>query len=64
MADINKDIYISGRSVGDINVQVVLEAIGGGGHMNIAATKLQDIDLEEAKEILREAMQKYLRIGE
>lgn len=64
LADINKDIYISGRSVGDINVQVVLEAIGGGGHMNIAATKLQDIDLEEAKEILREAMQKYLRIGE
>lgn len=64
LADINKEIYISGRSVGEINVQVVLESIGGGGHMNIAATKLQDIDLEEAKKILREAMQKYLRIGE
>lgn len=39
LGEVNNDIYISGRSVGDINVQVVLEALGGGGHMNIAGVK-------------------------
>lgn len=64
LAMIDNDIYISGRSVGDINVQVVLEALGGGGHMNIAATKLQGISLEQAKCMLEESIKKYLKIGE
>lgn len=64
LANINNDIYISGRSVGDINVQVVLEALGGGGHMNIAATNLHDISIQEAKHMLEDAIKKYLKIGE
>ena len=31
---------ISGRSIGDVNVQVILENLGGGGHMNMAGAKL------------------------
>ena len=64
LSKIGDDVYISGRSVGDINVQVVLEAIGGGGHMNIAATKLSNVTIEEAKDMLKEAIEKYLKIGE
>ena len=64
LSKIGDEIYISGRSVGDINVQVVLEALGGGGHMNIAATKLSNVTIDEAKDMLKESIEKYLRIGE
>ena len=64
LANINGDIYISGRSVGDINVQVVLEALGGGGHMNIAGAKLSGITIDEVIEKLKESMTKHLRVGE
>lgn len=64
IGQINNDIYISGRSLGDINVQVVLEALGGGGHMNIAGAKMSNMKMEEVICQLKEAMKKYLRIGE
>lgn len=61
---INDDIIISARSVGDINVQIILEDIGGGGHMNIAGAQLKNKTVEEAIEILKESIDKYLRVGE
>ncbi|AYE34307.1 DHH family phosphoesterase [Clostridium septicum] len=61
---INDNVIISGRSIGDINVQVILEAIGGGGHMNMAGAKLTNISVERAKEILKESIKKNLREGE
>ena len=61
---IDNAVYISGRSVGDINVQVVLEALGGGGHMNIAGTKLTEVSLEEAVVELQDKIEKYLKVGE
>jgi c-di-AMP phosphodiesterase-like protein len=64
LGEINNDIYISGRSVGDINVQVVLEALGGGGHMNIAGGKISNKTIEEVICELKEVMKNYLRIGE
>lgn len=64
LANIKGDVYISGRSVGDINVQVVLEVLGGGGHMNIAGAKLHDTKIEEAVNLLEDAMSKYLRVGD
>ena len=64
LGEIDGDIYISGRSVGDINVQTVLESLGGGGHMNIAGTKLSGISLEEALLKLKEKIDKYLKVGE
>lgn len=43
------NICISGRSIGDINVQVILEKLGGGGHITLAGAQLEDMTLEEAK---------------
>lgn len=45
-------IVISARSTGDINVQVLMENLGGGGHLTVAATQLKGINLTEAKEQL------------
>ncbi len=61
---IDNEIYISGRSLGDINVQLILEMLGGGGHMTMAGAKLEKINLKEAVEKLELAIDKYLREGE
>jgi len=44
-----ENICISGRSIGDINVQIILEKMGGGGHMTLAGAQLTDISIEDAK---------------
>lgn len=57
-------ILISGRSLGEVNVQLVLEKLGGGGHLTIAGAQLEGISMEEAKSRLEEAIYEYLREGE
>ncbi|MDW5300255.1 MAG: DHH family phosphoesterase [Sedimentibacter sp.] len=52
-------INISGRSLGDENVQVILEYLGGGGHLNMAGAQVQTQDMEEAKARLCEAITHY-----
>lgn len=57
-------IGISARSMGDINVQVIMEKLGGGGHLSNAATQLKDITIDEAKEKLEKAIEDYLEENE
>ncbi|SDL14581.1 DHH family phosphoesterase [Natronincola ferrireducens] len=57
-------IVISGRSMGDINVQVILEKLGGGGHLTVAGAQLEGVTMEEAKEKLQNAIEEYFNEGE
>ena len=52
-------ICISGRSIGDINVQVILEKLGGGGHITLAGAQLDGKTIEEAKQELLEKIEEY-----
>ncbi len=52
-------IYISARSMGIINVQLIMEKMGGGGHQTMAATQLKDVEMEKAKQILFESIDDY-----
>jgi c-di-AMP phosphodiesterase-like protein len=61
---IGDEVFISGRSLGKINVQLILETLGGGGHMTMAGTKFTSLKLEEVVVKLNEAIDKYLREGE
>ncbi len=45
-------INISARSLGSVNVQVIMEALGGGGHQTMAGAQLPDVTMEEAREKL------------
>lgn len=54
-------IGISARSLGTINVQLIMERIGGGGHLTNAATQLDNVSLDEAEEILKTAIDDYFR---
>lgn len=64
IAKIEEGTYISGRSLGEINVQVILEYLGGGGHLTMAAARIKDSNQDEAEELLNDAIEKYLRKGE
>lgn len=54
------EIQISARSLGEINVQVIMEKLGGGGHIETAATQIKDISIEEALEKVQEQIMTYL----
>lgn len=64
LVKVENDIYISGRSLGDINVQLILESLGGGGHMTMAGAKLKDMTIEEALKELQNSIDKYLSEGD
>ena len=61
LSKVKGDIYISGRSIGDINVQTILEDLGGGGHMNIAGAKVSDSTIDDVIVQLNKAIEKQLR---
>lgn len=56
-------VCISGRSIGDINVQLILEKLGGGGHIGVAGAQLEGVTLKEAKNILIEKIDEYFAEG-
>ena len=58
----NDSVNISARSYGDLNVQIIMEYLGGGGHRTMAAAQLTGVNMEEAKSKLCEAIDaKYPR---
>lgn len=52
-------ICISGRSIGDINVQMILEKLGGGGHITLAGAQLENTTIDEAKQELVSKIEEY-----
>ena len=52
-------ICISGRSIGDINVQVILEKLGGGGHITLAGAQVEGMTIEETKQELINRINEY-----
>lgn len=60
MGKMGDKIMISGRSIGDINVQIILEKLGGGGHITLAGAQLEGLTLEEAHDELVIRINEYL----
>jgi cyclic-di-AMP phosphodiesterase len=56
-------IGISARSLGEVNVQIIMESLQGGGHLTNAATQLTDISIEEAENQLKTAIDEYFEGG-
>ncbi len=55
----NDTINISARSLGEINVQIIMESLGGGGHQTMAACQLKGYDMANAKNALEGAIDKF-----
>ena len=60
----NGVIYISARSIDEVNVQVIMEKFGGGGHMTIAGAQLRDCSIEDAKALVKETVTKMAEEGD
>ena len=52
-------ICVSGRSIGDINVQLILEKLGGGGHITVAGAQIEGMTIEEVKQELIAQINEY-----
>jgi len=61
ICDMGNEIIISARSFGDINVQVITEKLGGGGHMTIAGAQITDKSLDEVTNELKQVLNEYLQ---
>ena len=57
-------IYVSARAIDEVNVQVIMERLGGGGHINTAGTQFQHTDMEEAIQALKEVIDTMIAEGD
>ena len=57
-------IYISSRSIDEINVQLIMERLGGGGHLNVAGAQLTNCTLLQAKHTIMETLDEMLKEGD
>lgn len=60
----NNKVHISGRSLGNISAQLILERLGGGGHLTSAGTQLSSMTIDEGEKLLIDTIDKYLKDGD
>jgi len=63
LTEYNQVIYLSARSIDEINVQIIMERMGGGGHMTIAGAQIKDMTVDEAKQLLKSTLDKMQEEG-
>ncbi|MGB4661583.1 MAG: DHH family phosphoesterase, partial [Mobilitalea sp.] len=64
LTEFNDKIYISARSIDEVNVQVIMEKLGGGGHLSVAGTQLENTTIEEAIKKIKETLTTMNNEGE
>lgn len=60
LTDFQGKIYVSARSIDEVNVQIIMERMGGGGHMNVAACQIEEAGLAEAIGMLKRTIDNML----
>ena len=61
---IDNTVYISARSIDDVNVQVIMEKFGGGGHGTVAGAQIEDKSIDEVKQDIRDILDDMRNDGE
>lgn len=64
LTEVSGKIYISARSIDEVNVQVMMEKLGGGGHKTVAGAQFKDVSMDEARSRVKAAVDEMLREGE
>lgn len=60
----NNKVYVSARSIDELNVQVVMEKLGGGGHSSVAGAQFEDITVEEVEEKVKGVIDSMINAGD
>ena len=63
LTEFHKRIYISARAIDEVNVQIIMERLGGGGHLNIAGAQLDGVTVEEARARLKDTITRMTEEG-
>ena len=63
LTEYKERIYISARAIDEVNVQIIMERLGGGGHLNIAGAQLDGVTLEEAKDKRKSTIRTMIEEG-
>ena len=61
LCKLNDTVSISARSFGEVNVQIIMEKLGGGGHQSVSAAQIEAVSTEEAIDMLKEAIDEYFK---
>ena len=64
LSDYQNKIYISARAFDEVNVQIIMEKLGGGGHINVAGAQIEGVSMEEGKRRLVETLDNMEKEGE
>ena len=64
LSEYDGTIYISARSIDEVNVQIIMERFGGGGHLNIAGAQVEGQSVEEVRSLLKETLTEMEEEGE
>lgn len=64
LTEYNGRIFISSRSIDEINVQIIMERLGGGGHLNVAGAQLTNCTIADAKRMIQETLDEMLKEGD
>ena len=64
LTEYNGKIYISSRSIDEINVQIIMEKLGGGGHLNVAGAQLTGVTIVQAKRMIQDTLDEMLKEGD
>ena len=64
LTEYQNTIYVSARSIDEVNVQIIMERIGGGGHMNIAGAQMQDITVGQGIDMVKSTLDTMIEEGE
>ena len=64
MTEYQNQIFVSARSIDEINVQIIMEKMGGGGHLNIAGCQLNGVSISEGIGILKATLDRMLDEGD
>ena len=60
----NDVIYISARSMDEVNVQTIMEKLGGGGHRSVAGAQIKEGSIEDAKNLVKKVLRELIERGE
>ena len=64
LTNVGDTIYVSARSIDEVNVQLIMEKLGGGGHMTVAGAQIKNMGMEDAKEVLKGLLLRMKQEGE
>ncbi len=64
LTKIDNVVYVSARSIDDVNVQVIMEQFGGGGHGTVAGAQIENVSIEEVKQQIRDLVRKMRDDGD